>query len=109
VSETPFAVLEGPGGTRVEVFDLTSPYAYTNVFWVRLKFVATFAGAAEGSTFERMVERLGVNEIDLDRTRDEMIAAFSQTCLPYLFREDFCAKMEAAKQAKVPKASGYGK
>jgi hypothetical protein len=56
-----------------------------------------------------MVERLGVNEIDLDRTRDEMIAAFSQTCLPYLFREDFCAKMESAKQAKVPKASGYGK
>lgn len=102
----PYRVFEGPGGATVEVYDLTSAYAYQNIFWVKLKIVGRFPGFEQ--TFERVIERMGVFEEDLERVREEMLASFRETGLAYLFRPDFAKKLSEAQKAKPPVAGGYG-
>lgn len=81
---------EGGAGARVEILDETAPYGYANVFHVRLRVVACFAGVPE--TYERVLERLGVSEADLERVKVELIGGFEATALPYLFGPDFPAR-----------------
>jgi hypothetical protein len=102
----PFALLDGPEGTRVEVFDETRPYGYKNLFTVALRVVATFP--ASGERFERTLERTGVFEEEVAAARAELLDNFRVNGLPYLFRKDFAHKLALARGREKPKKSGYG-
>lgn len=102
----PFALLDGPDGTRVEAFDESRPYGYKNLFTVALRVCASFPGS--GERFERTLQRMGVFEEDVAAVRTELLENFRRSGLPYLFREGFAQKLTAARQREKPKKSGYG-
>jgi hypothetical protein len=84
---TPLATYGEEGGVRVEVHDESTPYAYSNLFHLRLRVVARQAGEEEA--YERLLERMGVADVDRARVRDELLGSFEATALPYLLRPDF--------------------
>lgn len=100
------AVYEGENGVRVEVRDLTAPYAYKNIHHVRLEVCATFADC--GEKFCRTLEKMGVFEEDLASAKEELLASFRETVLPYLRREDFARRLFEARCREEVKAFGYG-
>ena len=104
--KAPFETLTTPEGVRVEIRDLTRNYGYQNIFKVSLQVSATFPGTDE--SFERTLEKMGVFAEDLDTTRRQLIEAFKQTGLPYLMKQGFANQLEIAKNAKRPRATGYG-
>jgi hypothetical protein len=77
----------GPNGVEVEIWNETAPYAYANMFHVRLRVDARVPGAAE--PYRRRLERIGVYSEDLVRAQRELIAAFESQSLPYLFSTEF--------------------
>lgn len=99
------AAFNGPGGVRVEVRDETRPYGYSNIFTVKLRVEATFPGADE--RFVRHLEKMGVFTDGLEAARDELIASFRETGLPYLFREGFVEQLARRQAAQPVRAAGY--
>lgn len=87
----PFASYGKEPGVRVEVFNESRPYGYSNLFHVKLRVVARFS--EEEERYERTLERLGVSDADLARVRAELLASFEARALPYLFRPDFLTKL----------------
>lgn len=83
----PLASFAGENGVRVEVRDETRPYAYADLFHLRLRVSAEVPGDAE--PYERSIERLGVPASALDAARADLLAAFQRHSLPYLLRPDF--------------------
>lgn len=107
MSDAPIKTYEGENGVRVEVYDLSSPYGYRNIFHLRLSVVARFKDMTE--TFERTIEKMGVFEEELEKTKGELLTSFEETGLPYLFRHDFPAKFCDSLAKDKGKACGYGK
>jgi hypothetical protein len=106
-TESPLAVYEGEGGVRVEVCDESTPYAYSNLFHVKLQVVARFPGEEEA--YERLLERMGVYDVDRKRVREEMLRNFEANALPYLLRRDFPRRIAEHRQrskAKVVRFPG---
>jgi hypothetical protein len=101
-----FETITTPEGVRVEIRDLTCNYAYQNIFKVTLEVTATFPGTDE--VFERKLEKMGVFAEDLDATRRQLVEAFKATGLPYLTKQGFANRLDKAKKAKRPRATGYG-
>ena len=87
VEAPPLARYRGPNGVEVEIRDETSPYAYANIFHVRLRVEARVPGAAE--PYGRQLERVGVYSEDLAQAQRELIEAFESRSLPYLFSNVF--------------------
>jgi hypothetical protein len=101
-----FEEMTTPEGVRVVISDLSRNYGYQNIFEVRLKVTATFPDADE--VFERMLEKMGVFEEDLDATRDQLVATFKETGLPYLASADFPKRLKAKREAERPRTLTYG-
>ena len=98
------ASYEGAGGARVEVRDESEPYGYANVFHVKLRVLARYPGAEE--PYERLLERMGVQDGDLERVRSELLRGFESTSLAYLLRADFPERLAERREktrAKVPR------
>jgi hypothetical protein len=91
VESQPFASFGEKSGVRVDVFNESRPYGYSNLFHVKLRVVARFSKEEEG--YERILERLGVSDVDLSRVRAELLANFEARALPYLLRPDFPTKL----------------
>ncbi|NTU59972.1 MAG: hypothetical protein HGA98_02810 [Deltaproteobacteria bacterium] len=91
VEAEPYAAFGERPGVRVEVFDESKTYGYSNLFQVKLRVVALFAGSDE--RYERTLEKLGVLDHDVARVRDELLAGFEARALPYLSRSDFAEKL----------------
>lgn len=103
----PFRVYVNEGGTRVEIRDLTRNYAYKNIHHVVMEVTAAFPGTDE--TFTRTLEKMGVFDEDLEKTKEELINAFVENGLAYLMRPEFPEKLEAAREKSVGPKTGYGK
>jgi len=105
-SAAPLARFEGENGAVVEIFDQTRPYGYQNLFVVRLAVRGSFPGGEE--RFERLLERMGVYEEELDAARKALVEEFQTTALPYLFRADFSERLAAVRQKAAPRRpTGY--
>lgn len=89
------------GSTHVEVFDESSPYAYANLFHVKLRVVARFEGVDE--PFERALERMGVQEAELARVKEELLAHFRAGTLPYLGHPGFPARLAEHQRRQARK------
>jgi hypothetical protein len=99
--------IEGPDGVRVEIWDESAPYAYSNIFWVKLRIVGCFPGVSE--PFERRLEKMGVFAEDLEATKRGLVDSFKNSALPYLTRSGFGEKMKAIREKKEsPKPKGVG-
>jgi hypothetical protein len=96
VEAEPFVSYSVQPGVRIDVFNESKPYGYSNVFHVKLRVVARFAGSE--APYERTLERLGVSDRDLVRVRTEMLESFEACSLPYLLRADFPKKLAAYRQ-----------
>ncbi|PLX41606.1 MAG: hypothetical protein C0608_05125 [Deltaproteobacteria bacterium] len=104
--KNPYLSFTGPAGVVVDLYDLTKPYAYENIFHVKMLAVGSFPSTEE--TFEKQLEKMGVFKEDLEATKAELAAHFEKTTLPYLFKEDFADKMVAQKAAARTKSKGIG-
>lgn len=93
----PLATYEGAGGSVVEVHDESAPYGYANVFHVKLRVRARYSGTDE--PYERLLERMGVQDGDLERVRSDLLRSFEATALGYLLRPDFPSRLAARRQA----------
>ena len=92
----PFASYGKDSGVLVEVFNESRPYGYANLFHLKLRVVARFPEEAE--PYERVLERLGVSDVDLGRVRNELLESFEARALPYLLRPDFPAKLSDSRR-----------
>ena len=86
----------GADGPRVEVHDESEPYGYANVFHVKLRVRASFPGV--GEPYERLLERMGVQDGELDRVRSDLLRAFESTALGYLLRDDFPERLAERRE-----------
>jgi hypothetical protein len=99
--------IETPGGVRVDIYDESVPYAYSNIFWVKLRIVGCFPGSDE--PFERRLEKMGVFSEDLEATKKTLVDSFRKSALPYLAKAGFGEKMKAMRDKKEsPKPKGVG-
>lgn len=89
---------------RVEVRDESSPYAYSNLWHVKLRVVAHFL---DNEAYERVLERMGVFDQDRDRVRSELVDTFEATALPYLFRPDFPQRAAERRRREKDKVVGF--
>ncbi|MBI5017457.1 MAG: hypothetical protein HZB55_18460 [Deltaproteobacteria bacterium] len=99
-SDTPLTVCREVGGVRVEVCDESAPYAYSNLWHVKLRVVAHFP---ETEAYERVLERMGVYDQDRARVRGELIGTFEATALPYVLRPDFPQRAEERRRRETDK------
>jgi hypothetical protein len=107
VEDKVLKTFNGPSGEIVEIWDRSVHYAYKNIYLVRLGVKGTFPNS--DALFMKTLEKMGVFDNELEKARQELIANFEKTVLPYLGREDFLEKLEEKKRNEKPKASGYGK
>lgn len=109
MSEALFGKFTTPNGAEVEITDLTQPYGYQDVFWVRLEVMVNYPLNEGTETYRRTLEKMGVRAEDLEAAREELVASFRETVLPYLSRPDFGEKLKNAREREKPAAVGYGK
>lgn len=105
-TDPPLAVYEGAEGIHVEVHDESTPYAYSNLFHVKLRVVARLPGE---EAYERPLERMGVYDEDLARVQADLLRNFETHALPYLLRSDFplrLAERREREKAKVLRFPG---
>lgn len=93
---------------EVVITDLSKPYAYQNIFHVKLEVVARYPVDGGEEVFTRTLERMGVDEKELAEVKASLVGAFKATVLPYLARADFAEKLKIAKEKEKPVATGYG-
>ncbi len=99
--QNPLAVFEGGNGVKVEIFDRTSNYAYSNIHHVKLEVVAGFPATDE--RFTRTLEKMGVFDEELEQTKAELIGAFKTNGLQYLLRDGFGEKLAVRRDAQTAK------
>lgn len=109
MSGTAFDSFTTENGAQVEITDLSQPYAYANIFHVKLKVEARYQCGGAIETFTRTLEKMGVYAEELDRTRNELTEEFKKNVLPYLCRGDFAEKLKIAREKETAPATGYGK
>ena len=95
-----------PGGVVVEVFDLTKPYAYENIFHIKMLAVGRFPTTEE--IFEKPLEKMGVFKEEIEVSKEALVKHFEETTLPYLFKAGFAEKMVARRAQMRSKSKGIG-
>jgi hypothetical protein len=89
------------GGVRVEVYDESRPYGYSNRYQVVLRIVARFPGG--GDPYETVLTRTSVQDAALQDVKDAVVADFRASALPCLLRPDFPARLAAHRQREQRK------
>jgi hypothetical protein len=87
----PLDMLPSPEGVEVLVRDETAAYGYSNIFTVRLRVRLRAPGAT--TSHERVLEKMGVYEEQVEDARRELLDGFRRQIAPYLERPEFAARL----------------
>lgn len=98
-------IFRGSNGVVVTMQDETATYGYANLFHVKLRVFVRVPGEMEPR--ERILERMGVWEEDMERVRRELLASFEKHTLPYLSRSDFPERLRAFRKASERKVVSF--
>lgn len=106
MTDEPVACISGPTGAIVRVYDRTKPYAFKNIFHVKLEIEAEFPGT--GEKYTRTLEKMGVLEEDLEKSRTELLENFKKSALDYVLSPEFPSRLSSHREKGKKTASGYG-